>query len=313
MASFPISTLSSLTQRLILPKIWDNIFPSNPLLARLVKRANFFEATDDIIRFPVMLAQNGNAMSYLAGDLLNTAVQETSTAGELNVAKYNVAISLPGPDLVLNIGKGQIINILKSEVYVAEKSLRDTMGTDLYGTNSTGKGLVGLQVADDDANTYATYAGISRTSNTTWKAQRTDGSSGALSLSALQNLYMNCSIDSAFPTLIVAPMAGVVKLQNLVQPQQRFGSEDIFVIGARNIAFNNAAVIPDPHVASTQMLLLNENYLHLYSNLNRNFVFLPFQPPFNQDLYVANIRWYGQVICEEPRLQGKYENVDFTK
>lgn len=261
-----------------------------------------------------MLSTNANAVSYTYGSTLPTTIQETSTAGELSVAFYNAAISLPGPDLIQNMGKGQVVNLLKAEVYNAEKSLKDKMGTDLFGNNSTGTGLVGIQVAIDDGSLFSntSYAGISRSSFSTWKSFTNNASSGALSLQTMESVYVNSSIDESFATIIIAPYAGVVKIWGLLQPQQRFNAEDLWIVGARNIAFGNAPVVADPHEVSTTMHFVNENYFHLYTNENRNFAFIPFQVPFNQDAYIAHIRWYGQLVCESPRVQGVIGNVNFA-
>jgi hypothetical protein len=311
--AFPVATLNSTTMRYIVPKIWDNVFKSNALLVRLVKRAKGFDATDGTIRYPVILTQNPNAQSYAPGGTLSTTSSENTTAGELAVAYYNSAISLPGPDVILNMGKNQVINLLKDEFYVAEKSLKDLMGSDAFGSNNgAATGLVGLQPAIDDSTNFTTYAGISRSAYPTWKAQYTDLASAAINLGNLESSYINSSIDASFVTLIVTTYAGVIKLWNIIQPQQRFtASDDLWIIGARNMAFGNAPIVADPHCPANQVYFLNTNYLHLYANLNRNFAFIPFQLPTNQDQYIAHIRWYGQLICESPRLQARIVNAGF--
>jgi hypothetical protein len=253
--AFPVATLNSTTMRYIVPKIWDNVFKSNALLVRLVKRAKGFDATDGTIRYPVILTQNPNAQSYAPGGMLSTTSSENTTAGELAVAYYNSAISLPGPDVILNMGKNQVINLLKDEFYVAEKSLKDLMGSDAFGSNNgASTGLVGMQPAIDDSTNFSTYAGINRPAYPTWKAQYTDLGAAAVNLGNLETTYINSSIDATFVTLIVTTYAGVIKLWNIIQPQQRFtASDDLWIIGARNMAFGNAPIVADPHCPATQI------------------------------------------------------------
>jgi hypothetical protein len=310
--AFPIPSLNAQTQRLILPAVWDNVFLSNALFARLYARTKTYEATDGIIRFPTMLTKNTNAISYTYGSELPTTIQETTTAGELAVAAYNCAISLPGLDVVQNKGRGQVINMLKNEVYNADHALRDLMGVDLFGVNQTGTGLVGLQVPIDDGTNFPTYAGINKAAYPGIKGFYSNAGGGALSYGNAQSVYINSSIDNQFATLVIVPYIGLVKLSTLLQPQQRFGAEDIWKFGPTNIAFGNAPVIADPHQSTNLMTFINENFLHLYTNMFRNFIMEDFVKPSNQDAYVSHIKWLGQVICESPRLQGVLANVNFA-
>jgi hypothetical protein len=310
--SFPVPSLNAQTQRLILPAVWDNVFLSNALFARLYARTKTYEATDGIIRFPTMLTKNTNAISYTYGGDLPTTIQETTTAGELSVAAYNCAISLPGLDVIQNKGRGQVINMLKNEVYNADHSLRDLMGTDLFGQNVSGTGLVGMQVAVDSGANFPTYAGISRAAYPTFAAAYVNAGAAALSYGTAQSIYINSSVDNQFPTLVIVPYVGLIKLATLLQPQQRFGAEDIWKFGPSNIAFGNAPVIADPHQSSTLMTFINENFVHLYTNMFRNFIMEDFVKPSNQDAYISHIKWLGQVIFESPRLQGVVYNVNFS-
>lgn len=259
-----------------------------------------------------MLTKNTNAVSYTYGGDLPTTIQETTTAGEVAVGAYNCAISLPGLDLIQNKGRGQVINMLKNEVYNADHALRDLMGGDLFGTNQTGTGFIGLQVPIDDGSNYDKYAGISRAAYSGMKAFLSNAASGALSYGTAESVYINSSIDNQFATLVVVPYSGLVKLSSLLQPQQRFGAEDIWKFGPTNIAFGNAPVIADPHQISTLMWFINENYMHLYTNMYRNFIMEDFVKPSNQDAYISHIKWLGQVIVESPRMMGVIENVNFS-
>jgi hypothetical protein len=59
--------------------------------------------------------------------------------------------------------------------------------------------------------------------------------------------------------------------------------------GFQSLMFNGAPLLLDSKAPSTHLVMLNEDYLHLYVHKDENFKLDPFQKPVNQNVRVAHI------------------------
>lgn len=294
--------ISSITQKYFVPKLVDNILTSNVLFQRM-KKGKMSETIDGgaSIMVPVMYATTTAAGAFAGTDTLDTTANDQISAAEFNVKQYYANITITRQDELKNSGRSQIIDFVKSKVQIAEKTLADTLGTDIYSAGTDTKKVTGLRMAL--ATTGTTYAGISKTSYSWWRGQ-VDSTTTALTIAAMETLYGSCTVGNDKPSVIITTQTQFDKYHGLLQPQERYVDEDSASAGFVNLAFRSVPVVVDAHCTSGYMFLLNENYIKLYTHKDENFRFEPFVKPINQAVASAKIFWAGELVVNNPRMSG---------
>lgn len=296
--------ISSITEKYFIPKLVDQVFTSNVLFQRIKDGQMYqtYEGGEKIIQ-PVMYAATTASGSYSGTDTLDTTANDQITAAEFNFKQYYANITISRSDELKNSGKAQVIDFVKSKVQIAEKTLNDNLGTDLYNTGSNAKALTGLRLAV--AGTGTTYGGISRTSYSWWRSQ-TDSTTTVLSIPAMETMYGSCTVGNEHPTLIVTTQTQWDVFHGLLQPQERYMDENTASAGFPNVLFRQTPLAVDNHCPTGYMFMLNEKYIKMYAHKNENFRFEPFQKPINQNVACAKLYWAGEIIFSNPRMQGVF-------
>jgi hypothetical protein len=297
------SEISSLTQKYLIPKLVDNIFSSNALFQR-AKKKKWYEKVDGgtTINQPLLYAVTGNAMRYSGSETLNTDDTAQITDASWDWKEYAVSIPITRLDELKNSGKNAIISHIKAKVQSAEKSLANVLGTDLFGDGTTAKSIQGLKLMAAATGTYGTLA----KETYSWWQGKVDSSTTAITPTAFQALYGDCSIDNDKPTVACTTQDVYDDLYGAFQPQQRFADEDTLKAGFNNLLVNGIPVIIDSHCSSGYLYMLNEAYISLLVHKDEDFRFSPFIQPTNQNVKVAHIFWTGAMTCSNPRMQGMF-------
>lgn len=295
------SEISALTQKYLVPKLVDNIFDSNALFQRSRKKG-WYETIDGgtQINMPLAYATTSASGRYSGSETLDTADVQQITDAYFEWKEYYASIPVTRIDELKNSGKNAIINRVKAKVQLAEKTLKDTLGTDLFNDGSTAKALLGLRLV---TAATGTYGNIAKATYSWWQGQ-VDSTTTVMTPAALQALIGDCTIDSDKPSVIVTTQDILDDLWAALQPQQRFSDSDTFKAGFSNLIFNGIPVIEDSHCPSGYVFAINESYLHLYAHKDENFRFAPFRQPTNQNVKVAQIFWTGALACDNCRMQG---------
>jgi hypothetical protein len=230
-----IAQLDAITHKKIIPKMYDNIFDSNPLLKRFQKGGNYVSQDGGTtIDVPLNYAQTSAAGWYAGSETLDTTDNENITAARYNWKSLYANISITDEDELKNSGVPGVLKLLASKSMIAEKTLKDDLGTGLYSDGTDSKSIVGLR---DIVATDQTVGGISQSTNSWWQG-KVDSTSTTLTLSALQTQYENASVDSEKPTVGMATRANYNRYYNLLQPQQRFTDDTTARGGFQNLMFN---------------------------------------------------------------------------
>lgn len=304
MAALTYDQINAITEKHFIPKLVDNIFQSNVLLFRAYKKGMKLDGGLKINQ-PILYATNSAGGSYDGGaDPLTITDNEQITSAEYDWKYYYGNITILRKDELRNSGKAAIVNFVKSKVQVCEMTLKDSMGTDLYGdgTGNSNKALDGLAIAVDSSGTYG---GITRSDHAWWAAQE-DGTNTVVSLPNLQTMWGQCSIDNDTPTLITTTQANFNRFYNGLTPQMRYSDNETGAAGFKNLMFNTAPLVVDSKVPTGYMYFLNERYLELVTHKDENFRFEPFIKPTNQNAALAKIYWAGNLTCSNCRMQGKF-------
>jgi len=311
------NTVTAIARRYIVPRIVDNVYGSNVLFARWNKMNKITIKGGTQIEFPLMYTKMAAGGWYSGYQLLNVQPTDSIQNGALAWKQAYSAVTVDGLTLLRTDGADSIVDYIATQFKQAEMDLFDTLGTGLFGDGlALPLQIDGLAEIIDGAGTVeATYATISKSSNTWWQSQL-DSSTLAMSLVALNNMFMNCTSGGRSPTIIVSNNTNYSRYWNLNLSPQQFpvqpGGKDIQLAqaGFENLLFNGVPWVTDSHVGTTAALggpiFLNEDYFELVVSEMANFKLQDFQTPVNQDAMTALLLWAGNLVCGNLARQGRF-------
>ena len=297
--------ISAITEKKFIPKLYDAVFDSDPLLARLKKKSYMKVDGGTKLIIPLNYAQTSASGWYSGADTLQTADNDQITGAEYEWKQLYANISITRRDELINSGDQQILNFVKSKTQIAEKTMMDKLGDGIYSAGTDSNSIVGLRVLVDNANTVG---GIAQASYSWWQSQE-NTSTTTLTMAALQTMFQTLSINSDSPTVVMATRDNYSRYYALLQPQQRCMDAETAKGGFTSLMFNGVPFIAGSKVPSSHIFMLNENYLHLCVHKDEDMRFEPFQKPVNQNVKVAKVYWFGAFATSNARMQGKFTAV----
>lgn len=297
------SQLSSITRRYFLPKLHDNIFLGNPLLARSEKKGwrKLIDGGTEVL-IPLEYAVNGASDWYSGADTLNIADSDNFTAAQLAWKQLYAPIAVTRRDELMNMGAAQVVDYVKSKVKNAEKTLRQQLSEGLYSAGSDADEIVGLRTWIATANSPG---GISQSTNSWWQG-KVDSSTTTFSISAAQTMFNSASEDNEQPSVLVGTKAIYNSYYALLQPQQRFQDSDAAKGGFTSLMFNGVPFLADSNCPTSHLFGLNENCLHLVVHREENMRMTDFEEPTNQNVKIAKVYWMGVFGSSNNRYHFKF-------
>lgn len=294
--------LSAITQKKFVPKMYDNIFNSNPLLQRHRKKSYELLDGGTSIMVPLNYAVPTSSGWFSGADTLSVNDNDQITAAEYSWKQLYTNITILRSDELKNSGDSQMVSLVKSKVKIAEKQMEDLLGTGIFSNATDSNSIVGLRKIVGTSNTVG---GISQSTYTWWAAQL-DSSTATMTMNALQTQFNLASIGSDTPTVSVTTRTLFNSYYSLLQPQQRFQDSKSADGGFQSLMFNGIPVLADSHCPANYFFLLNEDYLHLYAHKDEDMRFENFAKPLNQNLKIAKIYWAGSYGTSNARLQAGF-------
>lgn len=292
----------------------DNIFQSNALFYLLAGSEDIRKAGSQTYKEldggrqivePLLYALNSTAGSYDGYDTLDTDPQEGMTNAEFDWKQYSVSVSISGREKRQNTGEAAVFSLIEGKIMQAEMSLIETMNGDLFtdGTGNSSKDLTGLVLAVDSAGTYGN---IARASNSWWSANET-AVSGPLTIAQMRTQYNNCSkgYKKDHPDLIVTDQDEYEAYEAKLQPDMRFSDNELADAGFENLAFKGSKMVFDEQCNAGVMYYLNTKYLGLRVHKDAKFTVTDEQKPVDQDAFVKQILWMGNMVAKNCSRLGK--------
>lgn len=210
-------------------------------------------------------------------------------------------VSITRKDELVNSGDSQKIDLVKSKMKTAEKTMAYNLATGIYNAGSTTNAIIGLQAIIGTANTIG---GISQSTYSWWQAQ-VDSSTTAFSIAALQTVFMNCTLNNSSPSVIYATKANYNRYYGQLQPQQRFMDSETAKGGFSSLMFNGVPFIADDFAPSNNIIMLNEEFISLCVHKDEDMRFSGFQKPENQALRLGQVFWMGALCSSNNRMHGR--------
>jgi hypothetical protein len=302
--------VSAITNDFYMPKFPENVFKTRFVLMKLWKKGTKVSSGNKI-RQPLVY-QKGNGGAFNPRAQFNIAAKDQITAAQFNWKHYYVPISIFDDELLVNDGPAGVRKLLDAKMKVAKNQIADDISTDMFKTSTSYYGDSDIQINSvvgacgnasyPDSN--ITYGGIQKTSgNSFWHGNVTN-QGGALTLAAMETMFLNCSKYGDTPDLITCASNQVENIYSLQASNQRYLDQKVMDLGFVAYTFKGVPVVPDEHVTSTEIYFLNTDYLDLVSHRKQNMRFEKFQKPIDQAAAVAKIFWMGNLTCSDCRRQG---------
>jgi len=298
------TNLSSITNELFLPKMVDQIFNSNALFARWKKKIVKKDGGLKIVQ-PLLYATTTATGWYSGADTLDITPNEKRTAAEFEWKYAHASLTITRQDELVNSGTSQIIDHVRTEVQVAEKTLSNSLGTALFNAGTTTNALIGLRLMCQ--GTGYTYGNISKTTYSWWRSSVFTDT--VLTLPILNGAFGDLTIDSDGPSVIVTTQDILDDYCNLLQPQQRFADSKTADAGFQNLTYRGKPIVVDSHCPTGYAFMLNESYIDFIVHKDEMFRFEPFIKPPNQNVSVAHIYFAGVLVCNNCRMQGMFTSI----
>lgn len=316
-----VDSLTSLTQRYIVPTVTDQFFRSNVLFYRLDRSNRRVVRGGSQIEVPLMISGQVASGWFTGFDLLLTTPTDNVRNAALDWKEAYANITIDGLTLAKNDGPEAIASILKVQSSSARMQLEDQVGSALFNDSvSNTKALDGLQGAIDNGTVAGTYAGLGArtTTNSFWQPATggLDTTTTTLTLASMQTVFGAATDGSRSPTLLMGTQGNYNRYWNLLQVQQRFPTqamgqdEQLAKAGFRNLLFNNVPFCVDSHVNTSRagttgdsLYYLNEEYIELIFNPKGDFNLGDFIRPVNQDAMVAMLKVILNIVVSNIQRQ----------
>jgi hypothetical protein len=315
-----VDEISSVTEELFIPKLVDNIYNSNPVFMRMKERGIKYSGGRDIVQ-PVLYAQNSNVLAYTGFDTLNIDATTEVTSAKYDWRQYAVAVNIDRLTELKNSGMSAVLDLVQAKLQNAEKSLSDTLGTDLYtGQGGTYKTMNGFDQMVDDGTNVATYGGINRSTDGDpwWKASydANGGTGRTLTLALMREWVGDVTIGADGPTLITTTQKVFNKVWELYQANQRFVNTNEGLGGFQTLMFDGIPIVVDSKVpidtatTNERMYILNESYFDLFVHTDEDFRFEPWHMHLDQNARVAKIFFAGNLAGSNCRMHQQVRDIN---
>ena len=309
------NVVTSLARHYILPEITDNIYNSQVLTFRLMSAKKRMVRGGTQIEVPLMFSRMAAGGFYSGMDALDVSPSDTVKNGALDWRQAYVPVTVDGLTMIRTDSPDAIANFLSMQFEQAEMEMVAILGAGVFSDAVTNaKSIDGLQGAVDAGSVAATYAGITRASNTWWNSQ-VDSATATLTTTAMQSMFGSCTIGGRAPTILVGTQANYnrfwvtnqAKVNIFVQPSGHDVS--LASAGFQNQLFNGVPFVVDSNVQANHIYFLNEDFIYWAASPRADFFLEDFQAPIQQDAMVSKLLWAGQLVVTNARLQGKMTNL----
>ena len=319
MASPNLNEIVTTTLRNRSGKLADNITNNNALLSRLKRKGSIKPVSGGrTIVQELEYAANGTYQRYAGYQVLNIQPSDVFTAAEFDWKQVAVAVTWNGLEVdVQNTGSDQVIDLLESRIYNAEKTMANNLSFDLYsnGTADGGLQIGGLQLLVADAPSSGVVGGIDRSQWAFWRNAVFSGvGNGGAAVSAaniqsyMNQLWLATKRQNDVVDFIIADNAYFNFYWSSLQSIQRITAEDRGEAGYQSLKYMGADVVADGGIGAAcpvnHMYFLNTDYVKYRPSRKRNMTPLETVTSINQDASVRLITWAGNLTLSNAQLQG---------
>lgn len=302
-----LSQIQAATNDYCSKRLTDIYFTENILLYRLMGNGamdlNLVKGNDladggEKIR-EILEYGKGNSATYGASTTISTTKSTIINAARFPWAGYYASDVVDLDDQVQNNGDAAMISIVMAKLKNIEKTIRDTMGAEIYDARTTTQfnGLADLF----NTTTSTAYGEIAEDDMAAWAANVIT-TSEAISYKVMQKIWRTAAVGqtkSKKPNLAITTETLKDGYERVLQVQQRFSDQKLVEAGFDNVLFKGAPVVADDNQTAGYLDALNLEHLSIKTHSEYNFtkpVWVETDPT-TPDKLVANTRWVGNLVC----------------
>jgi hypothetical protein len=311
--------LVSTTYRNHKKEIADNVSNHNALFRRLTEKGRIRREDGGLsIVETLEYAENSTYTRYSGYDPLNVDAVDVISAAEYPWRQVSVNVAASGLEIRSNSGENRIVNLVKTKIKNAQKSMANGLAEDFYSAGSLSNQVGGLQSIIADAGT-GTVGGIDSTTNFPfWRnivqsaaAPLQGGSAITPSATTIESLmlplYLRLTRGADHPDLIVMDESYYTFFENSQTSLKRYAPEDDGQAGMIAMKYKNADVFHDSAasgISSAHAYFINTDYLSIVVHQDADMEIMPELRSVNQDAMVVPVIWQGNLVCSNRSLQG---------
>jgi len=313
-----LSQIQAATHDYWIKKLVDIFFTENVLLWKLMGRGgmemNYVKAGDLVdggekIRVFLEYAE-ANSGSYGNTTRIPQSKVDILNAARFGWAGYFASNTIDLNEQVQNSGAEAMVKIILTKLRNIEKTIRNKMGSEIYGEN-TAPSFMGLgNLFEDTAGTR--YGNIAETYMEQWKDNNIT-TSEAISFKVMQKIWRTPAIGVAAskkPNLGITTELLKDGYERTLQTQQRFSDQDLVRAGFDNIMHKRAPIVADDNQETGYLDALNLNFLKIKTHQDYNFTEPRWEYDKEQpDAKTANTRWVGQLVCSNRKAHCRHTNL----
>jgi len=283
----------------------DIYFDDNVLLYMLMAGGKFQdslvsagETVDGGQKIRVFLEHNkSNTGAYGNTTKIPQSKVDILNAARFPWAGYYASNAIDLDDQVQNSGDAALVSLVQAKLKNIQKTIRDSMGTDIYASAATANNFLGLGNLFD-TTTATAYGSIAEVDLAKWKAN-VDTTAEAISYKVMQSIRRNAAVGqskSQKPNLYITTELLKDGFERTLQANVRYADVKLVNAGFDNVLFGGQPVVADDKQATGHMDALNLNYMKCRTHAKYKFTTPKWEYSKDQpDTLVANTRWIGQL------------------
>src|SRR5579872_3932857 len=154
------NTVTSLSRRIIIPKITDNIYNSNVLFYRWYRANKFTQQGGTQIEAPLMYKKMAAGGSYSGYQLLNVTPSDTIQNAAWAWKQYYAPVTVDGLTLLRADSPLAVADFVATQLKQSEMDMQDQLGTGLWSDGTGANDIDGVIEAVDAGSVAASYGNI---------------------------------------------------------------------------------------------------------------------------------------------------------
>ena len=216
-----MSSLNTLTNTYLLPKITDTVLRENPLTEKILTEPEKWRGEQ--IKKSIKVVKNTNGTSFAGFQTLPSQAVNTRQYLLFPAKFYQIDVTIPLTDVAVNMTDDErVLDLAEAEMTSSGEDMADSIGTifQLAGTGNGSLDFNGLQNIVDNGTFAPTYGGLSRTTFPTLDSTSTDWG-GAISLQKMSTLYNAITDGTIMPSMGECDRTTYSFYEQLIEPKNR--------------------------------------------------------------------------------------------
>jgi hypothetical protein len=292
-----------------LPEMMDTVYVKHVLFHRLDMDRRITAQGGNNILQPILYAKPPGG-SYLGSGPFDITRRQTKTMLQFHWKQYYATLNIDGLTELQASGLNSTFQIVDIELDACRMRLYEDTGLDVFldGTGNFGAAMTGADLAIAAAGTYG---GIVRGTDPAGATiiSYVDSAGGVITLPQLQNLIGQATVGVR-PNLIVTTQHIWDQICNRIQPAQRHPQqgtgEQLAAAGFSVVTWMGIDIAVDNLCPTGYLFAFNTDTWRLVAHERRAGIEKVGPIPLpNADAKVWHLKWAGELVCGNPRLNSK--------